>query len=444
MPEGLLTRAGWTAYALVQGWRQARIPFASPTAIERAQRRRVRRTVAHAYEHVPYYRETIDQLGLNAGEFTAESDLQRLPLITREQVQRDPEYFVSTAKPIDRWLEFRTGGSTGSPMTVYRDPFGLLQHAGFEQRLRSLMFKLVGRRRLRVLAIGTTTNPGLVASHATVARSLVPRSAYVVERLLSVFDPPESQLYAINEFRPDVIGSFGSYLEALFLHLHRTGQSLDGPKLVAYGGDGLSDGTRRLIQEEFGLQAFSSYGSVEAFHIGFECEQHRGHHLNVDICPVRLVDDSGRTVPHGESGEVVVSDLINRGTILLNYRLGDMASMVPGACPCGRSLPVLSYLEGRTDDWLLSPSGELRHPQTVRMLFTREPGVLRYQIVQRSESDISVSVVTEERCDRAPLRDRLARKFIDRIGDRTSIEISFVDALPRTRRGKVLTVVPRR
>jgi phenylacetate-CoA ligase len=444
LDEGLLTRAGWTAFTLAKSLRQARFPYTSLAAIERAQRRRLRRAIAHAYEHVPYYRETMDRLGLRPGDISAESDLQRLPLITREQVQRDPEYFVSTAKPIDRYLEFRTGGSTGSPVTVYHDPFGLFQRAAYEQRFRSLMFKLVGKRRLRVLAIGTPTNPGLVASRATAARSLVPRSAYVVERHLSVFDPPASQLAAINEFRPDVVGTFGSYLEALFIHLHRTGQRLAGPKLVVYGGDGLSDGARRLIQEDFGLPAFSSYGSVEAFHIGFECEQHRGHHLHVDLCAVRLVDDSGRTVPDGDFGEVVVSDLVNRGTILLNYRLGDVASMVPGACPCGRSLPVLSYLEGRTDDWLLSPSGELRHPQVVRTLFTREPGVLGYQVVQRSPSDFSVSVVTEEGCDRAAIRDRLARKFVDRIGDRPSIEISFVDTLPRTRRGKVLTVVPRR
>ena len=77
---------------------EAPVPLAA--AIERAQRRQLRATVAHAYEHVPYYRETMRRLGLGPADFETASDLAKLPLIEREQLQRDPEYFVSRAEPL--------------------------------------------------------------------------------------------------------------------------------------------------------------------------------------------------------------------------------------------------------------------------------------------------------------------------------------------------------
>jgi hypothetical protein len=167
------------------------------------------------------------------------------------------------------------------------------------------------------------------------------------------------------------------------------------PSLLAWGGDGMSERGRRTIPERFGVPTYGLYGAVEAFHIGFECGAHRGFHVNTDIHPVRLVDDDGGEVPEGASGQVVVSNLVSRGTVVLNYKLGDVARWIPGSCPCGRLLPTLSYVEGRVDDWLELPSGELLHPQGLRELFTPEDEhVRRYQVEQRSPSDYLVRLVS--------------------------------------------------
>jgi phenylacetate-CoA ligase len=86
---------------------------------------------------------------------------------------------------------------------------------------------------------------------------------------------------------------------------------------------------------------------MEAGTIGFQCERREGFHLNVDLCAVRIVDAEGRTVPPGTSGDIVISSLDNRATVLLNYRIGDRGTLSPQPCPCGRSLPLLASLEGR-------------------------------------------------------------------------------------------------
>jgi phenylacetate-CoA ligase len=263
----------------------------------------------------------------------------------------------------------------------------------------------------------------------------------VVERELSVFDPPAVNIDRINAFRPDVISGTGSYIEALFIHLHASGHPFHRPKVVTFGGEPLSDAVRQLITERFAIPVLGGYGATEAFDLGFECEQHQGYHLNTDLYPVRIIDADGRSVPDGERGEVVISNLIRRGTVLLNYRLGDLASKLPKICPCGRALPLLSFLVGRTSDWVEKPSGELLHSAAVMTLFTYERDVWRYRVFQRANREFCVWVVPAAGCDYESLRTRLTNSFVERLGEETVVDVSFVQSLPRTRRGSVLNVV---
>jgi phenylacetate-CoA ligase len=210
--------------------------------------------------------------------------------------------------------------------------------------------------------------------------------------------------------------------------------------VIVYYADAMSVFARRLATETYGIPVLSIYGAIEAFHIGFECERNVGYHLNVDLVPVRLVDGEGRDVEEGENGDVIVSNLVNRATVLLNYRLGDMAFFLPGGCACGRTLPLLSFIGGRTDDWIESPSGDALHPMTVRTIFTDEEEIWQFQVEQLAPSHYRVATVVADTADRDQIRARLVEKFVHRIGSGTTIELTFVDAIPRTPGGKVRSV----
>jgi phenylacetate-CoA ligase len=417
-----------------------RFPFRSEAAIVRAQRRRLRSTLHHAYRHVPFYREAMDRLGLHPNDVRTSADLARLPVIDREMLQRDPLFFVSRARPLDRYVKTQTGGGSGAPVTVFRDPFSL-REVGHSERVAAVVRELVGKgRRMRVLGIDSPMSPGARVREGVASRILLPGWMRIQRRELSLLDPPTRALAAINEFRPDLISSYGSYLEALFLHAHNAGVDFHLPAVVVYSSDALSARARQLIGG-LGIEVMSYYSAVEASILGFECEEHTGLHLNCDLYPVRIVAETGEELPDGEIGEVVVSNLVNRGTILLNYRLGDVASKRPGRCPCDRALPLLSFLEGRVGDWVATRSDTRIHPQGIRTLFTEEEEVWRYQVEQRTLSHFVVKLVASPRCDRHRLETRLAGKFVERLGEGTTIEVSFVDELTRTGRGKVRTVV---
>jgi phenylacetate-CoA ligase len=437
----LAKRAAWSARLAWRAPLEARFPFRSPEAIERAQRRRLRATVAHAYEHVPYYRETMRTLGLTPADITRAEDIARLPLIERDQLQRDPEYFVSQAWPSEAYLRLRSGGSSGQPITVQWDRQALFAVGAHQERFRSLLTRLSGRRlRHREARIVSPLDASRATGSAFASLSLLPQALRASRITLSLLDPPEVNLPRLNAFRPDVISSYGSYLEALFTHLRTTGEPFHSPKVVVHGGDPLSARIRELISE-LGIEVLSVYNSIEAFNIGFECEQHSGFHLNSDLVPVRIVDTEGGDAATGESGEIVVSNLVNQGTVLINYRLGDVAARLNGRCPCGRVLPRMSFLEGRSDEWILSTSGRRLHHLTVRAPLSDEPGVWRYQVVQLGPGRIRVEVVPAPDADREGMRSRLSQELGARIGRGAEVDVAYVASLPTSARGKVRAVM---
>jgi phenylacetate-CoA ligase len=437
------TRLFWSAYLAYHLRGQARYPFKPLAAIRRDQARRVRAMVSYAYRNVPYYRETMDRLDVRPADFQSAEDLSKLPLLEREQLQNDPERFVSTAQPLEGYFPLSSGGSTGAPSKVYYDSSALFQNAAHGERTRSMTTALIGRGfGYRETVIAMHHSSAQVVQQFLRDHALFPSGMRAQRQYLSVLDPSEKNVRLINEHQPDAIRGFGSALGLLFGYVHATGTPLHLPKVVTYHADAMSPTVRHLIENEFNIPVFSTYGAVEAFNIGFECEHHQGYHLNIDLYPVRIVDAEGREVPEGEGGEVVVSNLLSRGTVLFNYRLSDLSAISPDRCPCGRSLPLLSFLHGRTDDLIELPSGEIAHPLTLKVIFCwDEPDLWEFQVIQETPTHFRVPIIASETCDREEMRRRITTKMTRALGGDITAEIDFVDSLGRTGSGKLRTVI---
>jgi phenylacetate-CoA ligase len=438
----LFTRLRWSAYLAREIAGQARIPFAPPDAIAAAQRRRVRAMVAHAVRTVPFYREELRRLGLRPEDFRDVRDLALLPIVERQQLQLDGARLESSAVRASDRLTLRTGGSTGAPRAVHHSTRAIVLNAAHGERERTIVTKALGRRvGYRETVIGSPRSTAQEVQAHLRAHTIQPRGVRVERQYLSVLDPVERSAERLAEFAPDVVHGYGSYLAVLFAHLRACGYGVPLPRVATFSSDALSDGARALIRDELGIRVLGTYQAVEAFKIGFECGESEGLHVNVDLYPLRVVDAGGTDVPDGEPGDVVVSNLVNDATVLLNYRLGDIAALIPGPCPCGRTLPRLTQPLGRLDDWLCV--GETRvHSQGVRTIFTTEAEILQYQVVQRAPLAFTVAVVTRGPVNEAAMGARVAAGFRARFGERVDVELARVDDLPRTARGKVRAIVP--
>ena len=233
----LLTRLFWTAYFAYHLKGQGRYPFKPLVAVKRDQARRVTSQVNYAYRYVPYYRETMNRLGLCPSDFKSADDLAKLPILEREQLQRDPEYFVSTAQPLQRYLRRRTGGSTGAPCTIYLDSPGLLQNSAHSYREGSIVSQIVGKPFGFRETVIESDNGFLAAIHRfRDLHAYFPKATRIKRQYLRLKDSPEINLRRLNEFKPDIIYTFGSYAALLSKHLETTGGQLHWPKLFYYGG----------------------------------------------------------------------------------------------------------------------------------------------------------------------------------------------------------------
>ena len=137
----------------------------------------------------------------------------------------------------------------------------------------------------------------------------------------------------------------------------------------------------------------------------------------------------------------MISNLVNRGTVLLNYRLGDIAADLPGPCPCGRTLPMLSFLQARSTAWLDLGEGRTLHPHAARMPFRKERHLWRYQVVQEARRSFLIRAVVDPRVEKEATAARLTAALRDSLGGDVAVRVEYVEDLPRDPGGKVQTVV---
>jgi len=375
---------------------QHRIPYLPEEELHALRDRRLREIVRYAAETVPYYQKFFRAEGIDPREIRSAGDLDRLPLIDKEMVRKDPTLFVSISRKGRKAIPFVTSGTTGAPLNIWHDLDSLLANIAFGEREREVESKMCGRPfGYRMVRIVIPDSMILKVDHLYQQKTFIPVRP---ERLiLSVLDPIEEIVKAINRFRPHVIRSYGSFLETMFriLALRKTDMHL--PKVLIYVSDSMTTEARSLIEKEFGVPVLSLYNAVEAFKIGFFCERRRGFHIHEDLCHVKVVNPTGQRVANEEKGEVVISNLINRGMVLLNYRLGDIASMSNERCPCGRTLPLLSELEGRAQDTLFLQDGRFINPMLIWGVIKKRPEVVRYQFIQHEPERFELKLVTVDR-----------------------------------------------
>ncbi|MBC7257271.1 MAG: hypothetical protein H5T66_14325, partial [Chloroflexi bacterium] len=251
--------------------------------------------------------------GLTPEDIRTVEDLERLPIIEREMVREAPERFRSEIIPQERMLYTHSSGSMGIPLEVWHNREAVMANATHGERQRSIYVRFIGK--------GLAYRETVVISSASVARhtqSMVasylalPSKMRIKRQYLDMRDPFEHSFHAMQTFQPHVLHSHGSYFNEFFPYLYAKGLTLPSLKLVTFSSDALWESTRQLIETAFGLPVLGIYQAIEAFQIGFECEEKRGYHLNIDLYPIRVVNEAGDTLPPGETGEVIVSNLVNR------------------------------------------------------------------------------------------------------------------------------------
>ena len=418
---------------------ERRAAFAARAELDARRDRRIRRIVRYAARHVPYYRDWFAVAGIDPRSVRGAAQLARLPILDREVVRAAPERFVAGTRAARDALEFTTSGSTGVALRVLHDRRSLLANIAWGERERAPAIAACGGSfRPSELYIGYETSTFKAVTAFYEESTLLPVRPR--RRFVALQTPIEEIVRIANDERPDLLVGYGGWIDLFLRTVSARHLDLHRPKLVLYMGEALPHGARALIEEEFGIPVLSRYNAVEAFKIGFLCEHRTGFHLHEDLCHVRVVGQGGRDLGDGEPGQVVVSNLVNRATVLLNYPLGDLAAFAPGPCPCGRTQRLLSELEGRVEDVLPLADGRFVHPRAVWQALKGDRSVLQYQLTQHELRRFSLRLVAADDAafDRAATRAR--RELAALLGSDARIDIDRQAELDRRAGGKFRAV----
>jgi phenylacetate-CoA ligase len=411
---------------------QKRAPFAPWPRIEAARDARVRHIVRHAAQSVPHYRELFARLGLDPREIRTAGDLARLGLLDRATVRRDPSRLLSQSRAAEGALSFLTSGSTGTPLEVHHDRESLLANIAWGERERASVIALCGTGfRPRELHIGYANSNfrKVLAFYAENTRLPRPRRTPISMTL-----PFEAILAELEAVKPDVLTAYGGFLDVFFRTVEARGLRVHRPKVVMYVGERLPAERRAFLERELGARVLSRYCSVEAFKVGYFCEAATGFHIHEDLCHVRVVRPDGRDAAPGEAGEIVISNLVNRASVLLNYPTGDVAALSAQPCPCGRSQRLLSEVEGRLEDMLPLPTGETLHPRAIWAAFKDDRTVLQYQLTQLALDRFQLKLVTAREADFTPSRERALLALRPLLGGSAAVDVTWHAELGRAER----------
>jgi phenylacetate-CoA ligase len=411
----------------------------STEEFRRFQDHKLRERINYATRHIPYYAKLFRDLGMNSDDIRCAADLRKIPILEKAAVREQPKAFLKGGEVNTSWYEATTSGTTGTPLAVYlsRDDFTRIW--GFVFRLREwagLRDPILPRR-------VSTTGKDIVPIKSAEKTNTYWRYDFPNNALLLSCGPISKETVpliaaAIKRFEPELITGLPSVLTLIAKYATRNGISLPQPKAIITTAETLLDHDRRRIETSFGSKVYNQYASTDTSAFISECE-HGSLHVNPEFGICELLDPQGNLVKPGELGEIVATSFCNMAQVFIRYRTGDWA--IAGSketCACGRSMPRIKSIEGRTDDVVVvRGQGYIGSTDSI---FSVSQALLEAQIVQESLDVISLNLVPDSDYNET-VEAGLLKDLRDRVGEDVTIIVNKLDQIPRGPNGKFRNIV---
>jgi phenylacetate-CoA ligase len=433
------------------GWRESRYRFGKSLEqpleellrsewlprgdIEAFQDERLAKLVAHAYAHVPYYRESMRAAGLVPADIRSRADLPKLPLLGKEDVRSNERALLSETAERGRLLHRRTSGTTGKSLHLYagKDAVAFQWAVWWRHRTRFDLWpgewhaNFTGKP---VVPPEQSSPPywrwnGPMRQAVLNMQHLTPAKIEPIARFL------DRQAFSFWAGYPSI-------LHALALAALERGVSLERPpRVITSGAEKMLDFQRRDLSAVTGATITDQYGQTEACGNASHCAE-LVYHEDFEFGFLECVEPE----PLGDGrirGRLVCTGYGNPDFPLIRYDTGDSAVWAPAGhrCSCGRESAVLLEIEGRIEDYVLTPEG--RRIMRFDYVFKDARNVNECQVVQRAPDSLTLRIVRRDgygTSDEQHLRDEVATW----ISPRLEVDFEYVDEIEREPSGKFRAV----
>ncbi|GGD69012.1 phenylacetate--CoA ligase family protein [Lacimicrobium alkaliphilum] len=407
----------------------------SPEQLKTAQSQRLQQFIRTICAHVPYYKDVMQSQGLTPDDIQCSEDLVKLPFLDKQTIADNFDALKSDiAGPLNR---FNTGGSSGQPLIFLLGNERVSHDVAEKWRATRWWDVDIGDK--EIVAWGSPIELG-AQDKIRLARDKLFRS-----QLIPAFDMTEGKLQnfiaTIKESRPEMLFGYPSVFDLLAKTAEKAGIRLDnlGIKVAFVTSERLYPYQRENISRVFGCPLANGYGGRDAGFIAHECPS-GGMHLSYEDIVVEIIDKEGKPLPAGEAGEIVVTHLGTSEFPFVRYRTGDIAVLSDQRCACGRGLPMLESIEGRSTDFVVAADGTMMHGLALIYILRDMDGIEAFKITQESLQLTRVEVVSKQQ-----LTDSMSKQiesgFKARLGEDVDIDVQPVAEIAAEKSGKYRYVI---
>jgi len=356
------------------------------------QLERLQSTLFRLSRNVPFYRRKFRELDFDPEEFRALEDLTQLPFTTKADL-RDNYPYGMFAVPLREVVRLHSSSGTTGKAVV----------CGYTKNDVKRWAKLAAR----VLTAGGVTRDDVVQIAFNYGLFTGGFGFHYGAELLGASVIPSSsgntrrQIQVLQDYKTTALICTPSYALHLAGRLEDAGVNPNALDLKwgLFGAECWSDAMRAGIQERLKITATDNYGLTEIMGPGVaaECLEQNGLHISEDHFLAEVVDpQTGRPLPPGEKGELVLTTLTKEAFPMLRFRTGDLTRLLPGDCPCGRTFLRMDRVLGRSDD-MFTLRGVNVFPSQVESALLTVPGIEPcYQIVLEREGALDTATVLVE------------------------------------------------
>jgi len=355
------------------------------------QLQKLNQLIQQAKTNSPYYKNKLNHLNK---PLTSLNEITKLPILTKDDIRKNQNNIKSENISKNRFVESRTGGSTGEPMFYFWDKRGMDWNRASVYRSAEWGNTKLGERTIQ-----------MSGSHFdyTQSQNFKTKIVYFLQRYKDLpvgyltDDIMETYYQELLRYRPTSIWGYASAIDiiATFINKHHPDTDFSFLHAIMTSSEMLLPNQRKNINNVFGGdKVFDQYGSRELY-IAAECNRHNGYHIHSEVIYAEIVDSNGNQCKPGELGKIVLTDLSNHAFPFIRYEIGDLGIMdEPGQCECGMYLPKLSSIQGRIADVITLKDRILTAPNFAT-LFSDIRGIQAYQIRQDKIDEIEIVIVPD-------------------------------------------------
>lgn len=399
---------------------------------------KLNRLLAYSIKYVPYYQNLFKKNNIIPSQISSFKEFEKVPFLLKETVKSNSSKMFSNKLDMNKVLKIRTSGSTGMPLHIFADIDQLNSRYAAVLRYWGWAGWKIGDRSIRLW------HQKIGMKEDEIRKEWI--DSYLLNRkYIPVFNFNDKNmmkyLMEIIDYKPMIMDGYAEAFDILAEYINVNNlKNVFVPAIIS-SAQMLSPSMRKNIETQFHSKVFDRYGCREFSTVAHECELHKGYHITAENLIVEIIKD-GRSAKDNEVGEVVLTDLNNYSQPMIRYKIGDLAKKIREKCTCGRGLPLIGKIHGRSKGVVVGMNGKyLTTSFFLHFLKDYDEEIRQFQVIQEERDLLIIKIIPQGKIISKNVLKIISNNMKKFLGEKMLIEFDFVSEIKMVKTGKHQAVI---